>query len=253
MHPEFFGSLDMNVIWFDHLLFFIVGIVLPVMSIMTEKPTIDAETGEEILFSKTDLPPKKHIYYTNGLILVIGALVVLTLWNVTYRSFEVLGVITPTIDPLVIGICIAIVLIYTIDTSINFIKSKQTDDKSGDLSNVMPTSWSDYGHFVFLAIAAGICEEIVFRGFLINYINQMLPNVYYGYFIALVLPALIFSVSHIYQGWFAVLKIFAISLLFGALFIYSKSLLLVCLIHVSVDLVSGAVMVVVSRRNEKEN
>jgi uncharacterized protein len=251
LQPEFFGSLYMNIIWFDHLLFFVIGIVLPVMSIMTEKPTFDAESGDEILFSKSELPPKKHIYYTNGLILVIGALVVLTLWNVTFRSFEVLGIIFPQIDTLVIALCLAIVMIYSIDTVINFIKSNKASTDTNDLSNIMPTSWSDYGHFVFLAIAAGICEEIVFRGFLINYINEMLPNLSYAYFIALVFPALIFSVSHIYQGWFAVLKIFAISLLFGALFIFSKSLLLVCLIHVLVDLISGAVMVVVFRKSEK--
>jgi uncharacterized protein len=251
LQPDFFGNLDMNVIWFDHLLFFVVGIVLPIMSIMTEKPTIDAESGDEILLSKSNLPPKKHIYYTNGLILVIGALIVLTLWNVTFRSFEVLGIISPHIDTLVLALCGAIVLIYSIDTIVNFIKSKKTTDDTNDLSNIMPTSWSDYGHFIFLAIAAGICEEIVFRGFLINYINQMLSDSSFGYFIALIVPAIIFSVSHIYQGWFAVLKIFAISLLFGAVFIFSKSLLLVCLIHVLVDLISGAVMVAVYRKSDK--
>jgi uncharacterized protein len=229
----------MNINWFDHLFFLVVGIILPSMSFVSEKSHDEDSNYKDLL------PPKKHIYYTNGLILVIGALIVLTLWNVTYRSFDKLGFIAPYVDSIVLYLCVAISIIYLIDTLVNYFNTKKTKESIEELSHVMPTSWDDYIHFTFLAFAAGICEEIIFRGFLINYILEMSQGMTYSFYLALVLPAFIFAVSHIYQGWVSVLKIFTLSLLFGAIFLFSKSLILVIIIHVLVDLISGAVMVMV--------
>jgi uncharacterized protein len=52
---------------------------------------------------------------------------------------------------------------------------------------------------------------------------------------------LVFAVSHLYQGIWAVIKILIVAILFGIIFWYSKSLLLVVVLHVLVDLVSGLV------------
>jgi uncharacterized protein len=231
--------------WFDHLLFFVVGIVLPLITYMTERPQAVELEDEEF-----SLPPKKHIYYTNGLVLIIGALIVLTLWNVTFRSFDVLGINYPIIDKIVYLLCGITIVIYSVDTFYNYINSKKVKEDTKALSLIMPTSWQDYQHFIFLAIAAGVCEEIVFRGFLVNYIIEAFETKSYNYYLALLIPALIFSVSHIYQGVFAVIKIFSLSLLFGAIFLFSKSLLLVIIIHVLVDLISGAVMVKVYSKDK---
>ncbi len=246
---NFFDSNLMNIIWFDHVLFALVGIILPVMSIMAERPSAldDSDAGSS--YDMIDLPPKKHIYYTNGLTLFIGALIVITLWNATYRSFDVLGICSPLIDKTVVIIAALLLGIYLSDTLINYLNANKAKESIKELSNIMPTSWGDYQHFIFLAIAAGVCEEVVFRGFLVNYINQIFSGSAYVYMLSIIIPALVFSLSHMYQGWFAVVKIFAISLLFGALFIYSKSLLLVSIIHVLVDLISGAVMVKVFQKS----
>jgi uncharacterized protein len=249
LQPEFFDSIVMNIIWFDHLLFILVGVVLPILSISAEKPGVEGEASDEMVLSNAGLPDKKHIYYSNGLFLIIGALIVLTLWNVTFRSFEILGISYPVIDMMVIGLCVAIVVIYFIDTAVNFFKHiKSKDTISSDLETIMPTSWNDYLHFIFMAFAAGICEEIVFRGFMINYVLHMMPSSEARLLVAMVLPALIFSISHVYQGWFSVLKIFAVSLLFSAIFLFSKSLVLVCIIHVLIDLISGAAMVLAYKK-----
>ncbi|MBL0084809.1 MAG: CPBP family intramembrane metalloprotease [Saprospiraceae bacterium] len=111
----------------------------------------------------------------------------------------------------------------------------------------MPSTWSDYRHFIFLAFAAGICEEIIFRGFMVNYVLEMTSATSFAVPLALIVPAFIFAISHIYQGWLSVVKIASISLLFGALYMYTSSLYLVIIIHTVVDLVSGAVLVGVSR------
>lgn len=236
----------MNVNWFDHFFFTIIGVVLPLMGLITAKTTEVEEMSDDVAGQM--LPPKKHIYYTNGLLLVIGALIVLTLWNINYRPFSLLGIDYPIMDNMVIGLSVLISLIYLIDTLFNYYNSSKVKNQIQDLINVMPTSWKDYKHFIFLALAAGICEEIIFRGFLINYIRELMDGSQYSNYMALIIPSVIFSISHIYQGWLAVVKIFSLSLLFGAIFILSKSLLIVIIIHVLVDLISGAVMVKVAQR-----
>jgi membrane protease YdiL (CAAX protease family) len=114
----------------------------------------------------------------------------------------------------------------------------------------MPTSWSDYKHFIFLSFAAGIGEEIMFRGFMINYIYSISQDTGYSYLLAILIPALLFSLAHIYQGILSVVKIMCISILFGAIYIWSESLLIVCIIHVLVDLVSGALLVLLFNKNK---
>ncbi|MFM2394195.1 MAG: hypothetical protein RLZZ546_2177 [Bacteroidota bacterium] len=236
----------MNVNWFDHFFFTIIGIILPLMGLLTSRSTDVEEVTDEM--SGQILPPKKHIYYTNGLLLVIGAMIVLTLWNINYRPFSTLGINYPIMDKMVVGLSILISIIYLADTLFNYYNSSKVKKQIEELINVMPTTWKDYKHFIFLALAAGICEEIIFRGFLINYIKELMGGSPYSNYMALIIPSVIFSISHIYQGWLAVIKIFFLSLLFGAIFILSKSLLIVIIIHVLVDLISGAVMVKVAQR-----
>jgi uncharacterized protein len=216
------------------------------MALLSGKATVVGDDDEFDEVITIDLPEKKHLYYSNGLILVMGAAIIITLWNFTSRSFASLGFIYPKIDQIVILFSSILVISYFIDSYFNF--RMVDDDHSKDLEHIMPSTLSDYKHFIFLAFAAGICEEIIFRGFLINYILMNTGNTQNGLIIALFLPAIVFSVSHLYQGWLAVFKIFFFSLLFSAIFIYSNSLLIVIIIHVLVDLISGALMVVASSR-----
>jgi uncharacterized protein len=234
----------MELIWFDHFFFIVVGILLPGMALVSERSeSTIADVPAEAL------PPKKHLYYSNSLMLLIGALLVLTLWNVTGRSMSYLGFQFIHDTPMVRLLGGLIVLLYAIDALYNvYINKKPQDDK--DMAHIMPTSWNDYKHFITLAIAAGVCEEVVFRGFLVNYIKSITSTNEYSFYIAIILPAIIFSISHLYQGWLAVSKIFCLSLLFSCLFLYSQSLVLVMALHVLMDLLSGALMVMVSMRNK---
>ena len=90
-----------------------------------------------------------------------------------------------------------------------------------------------------MCFSAGVFEEIVYRGYLINYCWYLFEGYNYQQMIAVVLPALAFSVAHFYQGAKAVLKIFFLSVFFGYLFIYSGSLLIVMILHFLVDAAGG--------------
>jgi uncharacterized protein len=237
---------------FDHIFFFLLCFVMPGMAILSDKSSqsMEEEMGgiDEAEIIKMHFPSKKHIYYTNGMFLIIGALLIIALWIFNNRPLVDLGFISPSYGNMVILHALALIIIYVIDTFTNYQNHKNDLTELKKLDHIMPTTWQDYRHFIFLAIAAGVCEEIIFRGFLMNYVQQSMVNSEFRNLVTLVLPALAFSLGHIYQGIQSVFKIFAISLLFGAVYMYSGSLYIVIVIHVAIDLLSGGVLVALNQK-----
>ncbi len=185
------------------------------------------------------LPPKKHLFYTNGLMLIIGGMIAVTLWNIADRPWAGLGIRWPIFSIDVLLLSVAIFMLYIADGVYSWISQKKTAEKLQDLSYIIPLNWKEYRHYIFLAFAAGISEEITFRGFLITYLTYFLSDVLYGNYVAIILPALVFSVSHLYQGWWAVIKIMVLAVFFGFIFMMSGSLLIVVILHILIDLISG--------------
>jgi len=74
---------------------------------------------------------------------------------------------------------------------------------------------------------------------LIQYLLYLVDDSPNPEFYAIIIPATVFGISHRYQGWWAVVKITSIAVLLGIIYIYSKSLLIVVIIHILIDLISG--------------
>ena len=87
---------------FDHIVAVVFGIVIPVLSLNSGRP------DQEIIDL---LPPKKHLFYTNGLMLIIGALLALTTWNFSGRPWEAMGFRWPIIDQSVVILLSTIIMI----------------------------------------------------------------------------------------------------------------------------------------------
>jgi membrane protease YdiL (CAAX protease family) len=218
--------------WLDHIFVLVVMVIMPILSIKTKQSSEDIEYV---------VPPKKHLFYSNGLMLIIGALLILSSWNISGRSWVDLGMRWPELDFDLVYPVILVTALYLSDTVYSWMNKAYKENKIRELSFLVPLTWQEYGHYVFLAFAAGICEEIIFRGFLINYLQYYLSGYAYATLISITLPAIVFSLSHLYQGWWAVLKILAIAILFGWIFIVTKSLLIVIVLHIVIDLISGMV------------
>jgi uncharacterized protein len=233
--------------WADHSIFFLVGIVFPMMSLMSERVS-DGDFDEELL------PPKKHLFYTNGLMLWTAALAVFTVVNLSGHDFSLMGFAPMLISDTVLLAVGVFALIYLADLVAGFVIPSVKEKRQSNLENlkvILPVNAREYLDYSFLAVSAGICEEFIYRGFLINYFLQIFSNFEGAYFIAVLIPALVFAVSHLYQGWLAVVKIFVLSCLFGIIFILSESLILVIIIHVLVDLISGLVFMKAYQLQEK--
>jgi uncharacterized protein len=102
------------------------------------------------------------------------------------------------------------------------------------LSWFLPHTSQERRWFAAVCVSAGICEEIIYRGFLIRYL-MALPFVG-GVLASVVVAALMFALGHTYQGWVGALSVTILALVFTALFFVTHALWLPMVLHVLIDL-----------------
>jgi membrane protease YdiL (CAAX protease family) len=101
--------------------------------------------------------------------------------------------------------------------------------------SMYPKTLPELGVFVLLAVCAGFCEEIIFRGYLQRQFTAWTGNVWAG----VVLQAIVFGAGHIYQGYKGVIVISVYGAMFGVLAALRKSLRPGIMQHCAQDSFSG--------------
>lgn len=102
------------------------------------------------------------------------------------------------------------------------------------LNYFLPATWVERRWWVFLSITAGVCEETLFRGFMLQYLH-VFPWAL-NLTVALLFSSLVFGLNHLYQGAAGVLGTAIGGFLFGLLFLLTGNLLLPIIIHAAIDL-----------------
>lgn len=183
------------------------------------------------------------MYYGNGVLLLSLAILVLTVWYFSNCSFTALGLGWGRMpyEPVAIGIIFAFLGLYAIDlyTEIGSPERQRDTRQKFQELGFLPTTGTQYLHFLFLCVCAGVGEEIVYRGFLINYCSEVFGSGPWAVAGVLLVPAVSFGLAHIYQGAHAVLKIVAMALLFGFFFYRTGTLWPLILLHTAIDAVGG--------------
>ena len=100
--------------------------------------------------------------------------------------------------------------------------------------DVLPRTDGERKAFVAVALTAGICEEIVYRGFGLAFVHWAFPNASSA--VAVVVTSVAFGVAHAYQGWIGVAATTLLGLVFGAIVVATGTLLVVIIIHALIDL-----------------
>ena len=101
---------------------------------------------------------------------------------------------------------------------------------------IAPKTGVELALFFFLSIAAGLVEEIVFRGYLQRQFGNLFRNIWAGMF----LSAMLFGLSHGYEGRGRMFIIFVLGLLFGSVAILRRSLRTGMIAHALFDGFVGA-------------
>lgn len=229
----------------DHLLFVLVAIAWPVYGLLTY-PKLKRELAAGVA--------GRRLYaYRETLVIEWGlALAALLLWIFSGRPLAGLGLRVEHgigFYSASLLVMLAVLFLHRQWQSVRKLGGVELGELAGQFASVqelMPRSRTEYRTFIGLAITAGLCEELLFRGLLIWYLS-----LYLGPWPALILSVLLFGAAHLYQGPKNALRCAAIGLVAALLYVWSGSLLPPMLLHVAVDLHGGAIGHLVLRAAEK--
>jgi membrane protease YdiL (CAAX protease family) len=101
-----------------------------------------------------------------------------------------------------------------------------------DFSALLPVSTHERLLWAAVAVSAGICEEIVFRGWLLATLHNSIGLVGTG---LILVAAVMFGLAHAYQRTTGMLLTALAGVLFCVLYVETGSLLMPILLHIAVD------------------
>ena len=219
---------------FDHLFILFLFALVPVVSTYSYKkikPYLIANTPGV----------RSHVYRMAMFQLWLFAGVIVAVWSFSERSFGTLGFGLPLNSSLWIGLSATAVYTGYAAARLYAIRAKPLAREkyfkkisSMPGKELIPASSGELHSFFLLSVTAGICEEVIYRGFFIWYLAQSMHIE-----IAMLLSSVIFGSHHLYQGVRGVIKTAIIGLVLAILLVSSGSLLVPILLHGAINIFSG--------------
>lgn len=102
----------------------------------------------------------------------------------------------------------------------------------GDIEALLPRTKNEKLWFILVALSAGVCEELIFRG----YGLRLFESFGFTGIALLIVTAAAFGLAHIYQGFVAVITSAIMGALFTLIYIQTGSLWWAIAAHIFIDL-----------------
>lgn len=165
---------------------------------------------------------------------------VLALWAIEKRWWRSLG-LSPTFTWASGGILLGLVVLAVAMHSQRRALPAQPDvavrlrARLANVERLMPHARSEWTGFAALAVTAGVCEELMFRGYLTWALSHVLPS----YAMAGLAQAVLFGLAHAYQGVRGVFLTMAVGAFLTVIVWMTGTLWVAMLIHALMDLNAG--------------
>jgi membrane protease YdiL (CAAX protease family) len=136
----------------------------------------------------------------------------------------------------VVALILAAILFETQRRRVTSSEASQQElkKKIGDAGALLPADVKELFLFSHLSVTAGVCEEILYRGFLIWYLTQMV-----GLVPAVILSSIFFGFAHLYQGKKGIAQTGIVGLVLALLYVATGALWVPMLLHTLIDINSG--------------
>jgi membrane protease YdiL (CAAX protease family) len=217
----------------DHLLAILIGVVLPAQALFTPRASEEFEEPEPM-----GSRAKIATYWVNSAVLWIVAGLVLWAWHGRDPDWSTLGLVAGREPAASAWILVSVFVAFLADVGWKLRSAearRETRRRWMRDAAFMPSRPIEFAHSLVLAASAGVCEEIAFRGHLVAYLTSLLGQDLV--LLAVLLPAVGFGLSHIYQGWASALKIIVMAGAFGWFYVRTGSLLPLIATHFAIDVV----------------
>lgn len=194
------------------------------------------------LLQKLEVDPKaRSWFYMRGIVLKwVLVSVVAVILALARLPGEVIGLRVPRdLAPTLLWILYAVILLVI--STWMFRRRARTPEGYAQLERLLlapikmlPATGEERALWVAAAATAGICEEILYRGFMMFYLVAVFPRL--GMPGAIILSSLFFGAAHFYQGLRGILATGFIGLILAWFYAMTGSLLLPIVVHGLIDL-----------------
>jgi uncharacterized protein len=191
-----------------------------------------------------------QIYAWN--ILAIWSITVACIWTsrLNYLTLSDLGVQAGNAFRTLVVCGIVVAIVFLLIGAQKVQKKKATPEQMGKalegVRRLLPKTSTERSVWILVSISAGVCEEFLYRGWLLSLFSAAWGSVWLG----LLISSLIFGLAHAYQGRNAILGTGILGAIFGIVFIASGSLIPSQLLHTAMDLNNGLALGKVAKRTE---
>src|SRR4029453_7792411 len=219
--------------WADHALFVALAVLFPLRASLFGFRRLRLAGGY-------GLPRIRRSLYRQAIAIqwtLTG--VALGLWIARGRPWSALGLV-PRLD------AIALTVVAVSAAAVPFVAHQRRGTLASDESlaqvrhqlrhveRMLPRTAGELRGFLALAATAGICEELLYRGYLIWYLQ-----VWVGWVPAIALASVLFGFGHLYQGARGVLTTTIVGLMLGGIYYLTGSIWLGMALHALADAHSG--------------
>ena len=220
----------------DHLIVLFIVVLLPVNQLLAR-----GHFPEMLGFSTAQ---RTRLYYRMVVVQWIGTLALVLAWRGHGRPFTDLGIVVAVDRRFWAAAALAVVSVtgfwlYYRWQLRDENRRRRLRDFADRLAPFLPRTRAALPAFDALAITAGICEEILYRGYFIWYASRFLGTGPLGSATAVLVTSVVFALGHVYQGRRGMLLAFSAGLLHGALYVLAGSLWIAMALHVALDLMGG--------------
>ncbi|MBZ5566893.1 MAG: CPBP family intramembrane metalloprotease [Acidobacteriia bacterium] len=130
---------------------------------------------------------------------------------------------------------VAAAVLAGLSFALGLASASQVAEAKKQLGPLLPRTGLELGVWIALSATAGLCEEIMFRG----YLQKQFRAATHSTAAAIVMQAIVFGIAHAYQGGRRIVLISVYGALFGMLAAWRKSLRPGMMQHALQDTVSG--------------
>lgn len=218
----------------------LVGIIFPTYILLTYQKVNDNINQD----GKYRLADYKHT------LLIFWSLTLLILINYFAYQQPTLN-FYPRFSLINIGLTILILVFayfqYT-TTKVSAGNANAVKEKLKDVYHYLPKTDKELKWFLFLSFSAGVCEEILFRLFLFEFLKENSNLI-----IAFIITNLIFAITHIGSGKTNLISSFILGLLFSAIYYFTENIWITIILHASIDINAGILGYGINKMTKTEN
>lgn len=186
--------------------------------------------------------------------LILPVIVLMVFINQTSMSLENIGLKWQMDLPNLLGMVGVLVLCGYFLFSLKQLKNNTAEHSTirkqlAYIQWMTPSNSREARYFIFgLSITAGICEEILFRGYLMQVLGGYFPT-----YMVVIISSLVFGLQHIYQGPIHILRTAIVGATMALIYLFTDSLIVPIILHALFDMYGGAMAYIVFSSDSEQH